>query len=85
MYLLLIFRDRAPPLLVQRMSGRFLPNKGPDTGIARVEAAPCQRAQKQGNEFRRRSQLTNAEMGEMRLPRKPVTRIEPRTAVAGKA
>src|ERR1700719_1713632 len=36
---------------------------GPDTGIARVEAAPCHRAQKQGNDFRRRPQLTNADMG----------------------
>src|SRR6202163_814011 len=32
-------------------------------GIARVEAAPCHRAQKQGNDFRRRPQLTNADMG----------------------
>src|ERR1700684_1632252 len=36
---------------------------GPDTGIARVEAAPCHRAQQQGNDFRRRPQLTNADMG----------------------
>src|SRR5713226_4305952 len=36
---------------------------GPDSGIARVEAAPCHRAQKQGNDFRRRPQLTNADMG----------------------
>jgi hypothetical protein len=36
---------------------------GPDTGIARVEAAPCHRAQKQGNDFRWRPQLTNADMG----------------------
>src|ERR1700735_3901942 len=36
---------------------------GPDTGIARVKAAPCHRAQKQGNDFRRRAQLTNADMG----------------------
>src|SRR5215469_9622128 len=27
--------------------------KSPDTSIARVEAAPCQDAQQQGNEFRR--------------------------------
>ena len=32
-------------------------------GIARVEAAPCQRAQKQRNDFRRRPQLTNPDMG----------------------
>src|SRR5277367_6574815 len=36
---------------------------GPDTGIARVKAAPCHRAQKQGNDFRRRPQFTNADMG----------------------
>src|SRR6516225_7997107 len=36
---------------------------GPDTGIARVEAAPCHGAQKQGNDFRRRPQLTDADMG----------------------
>src|ERR1700683_4096085 len=36
---------------------------GPDTGRARVEAAPCHRAQKQGNDLRRRPQLTNADMG----------------------
>ena len=36
---------------------------GPDTGIAQIEAAPCHRAQKQGNKFRRRSQLTDAHMG----------------------
>src|SRR5882672_9560088 len=36
---------------------------GLDTGRARVEAAPCHRAQKQGNDFRRRPQLTNADMG----------------------
>src|ERR1700733_10987493 len=36
---------------------------GPDTGIARVEAAPSHRAQKQGNDFGRRPQLTNADMG----------------------
>src|ERR1700733_168318 len=36
---------------------------GPDSGIARVEAAPCHRAEKQGNDFRRRPQLTNADMG----------------------
>src|SRR5258708_17602600 len=36
---------------------------GPDTGIARVEGAPCHRAQKQGNDLRRRPQLTNADMG----------------------
>src|SRR5580698_8082542 len=36
---------------------------GPDTGIARVEAAPRHRAQKQGNDFRRRPQLTDADMG----------------------
>src|SRR6202522_3225318 len=35
---------------------------GPDTGIARVEAAPCHRAQEQRNDFRRRPQLTNADM-----------------------
>src|SRR5271170_1348072 len=35
---------------------------GPDSGIARVEAAPCHCAQKQGNEFRRRPQLTDADM-----------------------
>jgi hypothetical protein len=36
---------------------------GPDTGIAQIEAAPCHRAQKQGNKFRLRSQLTDADMG----------------------
>jgi hypothetical protein len=36
---------------------------GPDSGIARVEAAPCHRAQKQGNDFGRRPQFTNADMG----------------------
>src|SRR5246127_1918802 len=36
---------------------------GPDSGIARVEAAPCHRAQKQGDDFRRRPQLTNADVG----------------------
>src|SRR4030088_2678677 len=36
---------------------------GPDTGIARVEGAPCHRAQKQGNDFQRRPQLTNADIG----------------------
>jgi hypothetical protein len=35
---------------------------GADTGIAQIEAAPCHRAQKQGNKFRRRSQLTDADM-----------------------
>src|SRR5487761_2500087 len=35
----------------------------PDTGLARVEGTPCHRAQKQGNDFRRRPQLTNADMG----------------------
>jgi hypothetical protein len=35
---------------------------GPDSAIARVETAPCHRAQKQGDDFRRRSQLTNADM-----------------------
>src|SRR6185437_5459051 len=43
---------------------------GPDTRIARVEAAPCHRAQKQGNDFRRRSQLTNADMGADCAPQK---------------
>src|SRR3981189_340144 len=36
---------------------------GPDPGIARVEAAPRHCAQKQGNDFRRRPQLTDADMG----------------------
>src|SRR5580692_1755603 len=36
---------------------------GPDTGIARVEAAPRHRAQKQRNDLWRRPQLTNADMG----------------------
>src|SRR6185437_9391015 len=36
---------------------------GPDTGIAQIEAAPCHRTQKQGDDFRRRSQLTDADMG----------------------
>ncbi len=32
-------------------------------GIARVEAGPGHRAQKQGNDFRRRSQFIHADMG----------------------
>src|SRR5271170_5541274 len=36
---------------------------GSDTGIARVEAAPCHGAQKQRDDFRWRSQLSNADMG----------------------
>ena len=32
-------------------------------GSRAIEAAPCHRAQKQGNDFRRRPQLTNADMG----------------------
>src|ERR1700722_12611891 len=55
---LLILRDSTAP--VGSMDER---QNGPDTGIARVEAAPCHRAQKQGNDFRRRPQLTNADMG----------------------
>src|SRR5580698_6106527 len=59
MCFLLILRDRntAP---VGSTDER---QNGLDTGIARVEAAPCHRAQKQGNDFRRRPQLTNADMG----------------------
>src|SRR5580704_13438505 len=43
---------------------------GPDTGIAQIEPAPCHRAQSQGNKFRRRSQLTNADMGADRASQK---------------
>src|SRR6202030_1176085 len=57
MRFLLILRDRAP---VGSTDER---QNGPDTGIARVEAAPCHRPQKQGNDFRRRPQLANADMG----------------------
>lgn len=56
---LLILRDRALPQLGQMAKWQ----KGPDTGIARVEATPCHRAQKQGYDFRRRPQLTNADIG----------------------
>src|SRR5665213_2358197 len=59
MRFLLILRDRALPLLVSTDERQ----NGPDTGIARVEATPCHRPQKQGNDFRRRHQLTNADMG----------------------
>src|SRR5277367_5158336 len=59
MRFLLILRDRTLPLLVSTDERQ----NGPDTGIARVEAAPCHRAQKQGNDFRRRPQLTNTDMG----------------------
>src|SRR5262249_46007169 len=58
---------------------------GPDTGIARVEAAPCHRAQKQGNDFRRRPNSPMRTWAQMAPPKKPVTRIAPRTAVAGMA
>ena len=41
-----------------------------DTGIAQIEAAPCHRAQKQRNQFRQRSQLTDADMGADGAPEK---------------
>src|ERR1700757_3463251 len=64
MRFLLMLRDKALPLLVQRPLGSTDERQnGPDTGIACVEAAPCHRAQSQGNDFRRRPQLTNADMG----------------------
>src|ERR1700735_119470 len=63
---LLILRDRAPALVGSTDERQ----NGPDTGIARVEAAPCHRAQKQRNDFRRRPQLTNADMGADGAPQK---------------
>src|SRR6202795_1994087 len=59
MCFLLISRDRALPPVGSTDERK----NGPDSGIARVEAAPCHRAQKQGNDFRRRPQLTDADMG----------------------
>src|ERR1700723_3055309 len=55
---LLLLRDSTAPV-----GSTDEGQNGPDTGIARVEAAPGHRAQKQANDFRRRPQLTNADMG----------------------
>lgn len=56
----------SPDIEGQRTAPVGLTNErqnGSDTGVARVEATPCQRAQNQRNDFWRRSQLTNADMG----------------------
>src|ERR1700745_2587249 len=66
MRFLLILRDRALP----RVGSADERQNGPDLEIARVEAAPCHHAQEQGNDFRRRSQLTDADMGADRASQK---------------
>src|ERR1700744_3271763 len=62
---LLILRDRVLPgySTCERQNV-------PDTRIACVQAAPCHDAQKQRNDFRRRPQLTNAEVGANGTPQK---------------
>src|SRR5271168_896628 len=58
MRFLLMLRQRTAPvgLTDERQNGA-------DPRITRVEADPSHRAQSQGNDFRRRPQLTNAHMG----------------------
>src|ERR1700734_1637366 len=69
MRFLLILRDRALTEHCPIGSTDERQNR-PDSGIARVEAAPCHCAQKQGNDFRRRPQLTDADMGADRASQK---------------